>query len=112
MGKPLADALEEATRSTTAVREGRLLQQAEHAPGIIAVSTQQTSGFMFNGVIQGELLVLPPFPIQASSPTGDYSFPIPLDCTLTGSSFSAQGASFSATNILLSNAIDFTLGNI
>lgn len=37
VGQPLAEALEEARAATTEVREGRLLQQAEHAPGIIAV---------------------------------------------------------------------------
>ncbi len=70
------------------------------------------SGFFLSGLLNGELLMLPPFlPTDVVLGT-DHAIPIPPDCTLAGATLAAQATTFSLgpLNFVLQNALDFTIG--
>lgn len=78
----------------------------------LAISKQSIPGTVLSGVVTGELLILPPFLFEQGSLTGLHDAPVPLDCSFTGASFSAQAVAISPGNFQLTNAIDFTIGNL
>ena len=57
----------------------------------------------------GQLLALPPYIEFVAS--GTHSVPIPNNSSLLGASFATQGVIVAPGNVLLTNALDLTLGN-
>lgn len=77
----------------------------------LAVSAQRTSGAIFNGLLIGEVLLLPPLFVEEISLTGSYSLFIPPDCALLNGSYTVQAAGLASGVVRLTNALDFTLGS-
>ena len=72
-----------------------------------------TSGIVLSGFVEGELLVLPPYPgnLIDISTTGTHAIAIPYDCTLLAVSLFSQGATFVPGKIRLQNGLQSTFGS-
>ena len=68
-----------------------------------------TGGAILSGIVNGELLVLPPFELQLG--TGVHAVPIPADPLLVGLPLSSQGGVLTFGGVQLQNALDVTLGD-
>jgi hypothetical protein len=62
-----------------------------------------------NGVIHGEVLILPPF-FPEDIAFGIHNIEVPNACGLVGQTYRAQAATYKAGDIQLTNALDFTIG--
>ncbi len=69
------------------------------------------SGLVLAGLVQGELLVLPPLirPISAEL-TGQHAILLPPSCSYVGRPYSVQAALFTPGSLQLTNALDLVIG--
>lgn len=66
-------------------------------------------GIVLNGFLQGELLILAPFPPHDVA-LGNHTLSLPLELSLVGSTIATQASGFVPGSIQLYNAIDGVLG--
>ncbi len=69
-----------------------------------------TQGIQLAGLVQGELLCLPPFAMPLSTALdGLHSIPLPAHPAYLGLTYCAQGATFAIGSVQLVNALEFTI---
>lgn len=80
---------------------------------VIDVMSFSSNGPINIALPSGQLLCAPPFlkPLAVVIAGAPFSVSIPSDCGLFGAMLCVQGASYGGGQLLLTNAIDITLGN-